>query len=70
MFSLRDFVKDGFLKAAGKMADHQIILNAASWHEKSVLTEEDLAEIQVAIVARNAAQSMVEEVLEEAGEVS
>ena len=31
----------------------QDILNAASWHEKDVLTEEDLAEIQTAIEARN-----------------
>ena len=49
MFSLREFVKNGFLKAVGKMADYQIILNAASWLEKGVLTEEDLAEIQTVI---------------------
>lgn len=54
MFSLREFVKDGFLKAVGKMADHQVILNAAGWHEKGVLTEEDLAQIQVLIDAKNA----------------
>lgn len=54
MFSMREFVKDGFMKAVGKMADYQIILNAAGWHEKGVLTEEDLAEIQAAIGARNA----------------
>lgn len=49
MFNLREFIKNGFLKAVGKMADYQIILNAAGWHEKGVLTEEDLAEIQAAI---------------------
>lgn len=54
MFSMRDFVKDGFLKAVGKMADYQIILNAAAWHEKGVLTEEDLAEIQTLMDAKNA----------------
>lgn len=53
MFSLREFVKSGFLKAVGKMADHQVILNAAGWHEKGVLTTEDLAEIQTAIQAKN-----------------
>ena len=37
MFSLRDFVKKGFLDAIGKMADYQIVLNAAGWHEKGVL---------------------------------
>lgn len=49
MFSLRNFVKSGFMKAVGKMSDYQIILNAASWLEKGVLTEDDLAEIEVAI---------------------
>lgn len=49
MFSLRNFVKSGFMKAVGKMSDYQIILNAASWLEKGVLTEEDLSEIETAI---------------------
>ncbi len=51
MFSLKDFIKNGLLKAVGKMADYQIILNAAGWLEKGVLAEEDLAEIQLAIEA-------------------
>lgn len=55
MFSMRNFVKDGFLKAVGKMADYQVILNAAAWHEKGVLTEEDLAGIQTLVEAKNAA---------------
>lgn len=49
MFSLREFIKQGFLKAVGKMEDYKIILNAASWNEKGVLTESDLFEIQTAI---------------------
>lgn len=49
MFSLRDFVKKGFLDAIGKMADYQIILNAAGWHEKGVLTDDDLSEINQAM---------------------
>lgn len=52
MFNLKEFIKSGFIKAVGKMADYQIILNAAGWHEKGVLTEEDLAEIQTAIDAQ------------------
>lgn len=68
MFSMRNFVKDGFLKAVGKMADYQIILNAAAWHEKGVLTTEDLAEIQAAI---QAAQPVSEEAApDNPGEVS
>lgn len=49
MFSLRDFIKNGLVKAVGKMADYQIILNAAGWLEKGVLAESDLEEIQAAI---------------------
>ena len=49
MFNLRNFIKAGLIKAAGSMADYQIILNAAGWLEKGVLTEDDLAEIEAAI---------------------
>lgn len=52
MFSLRDFVKNGLIKAVGKMADYQVILNAAGWLEKGVLEESDLAEIQAIIEAQ------------------
>lgn len=49
MFNLATFIKSGLLDAVGKLADYQVILNAAGWHEKGVLTAEDLAEIQTAI---------------------
>ena len=49
MFSLKAFLKKGFLDAVGKMADYQIILNASGWLEKGVLTEDDLAEINTAM---------------------
>lgn len=49
MFSLRKFIKKGLLNAVGKMADYQVILNAAAWNEKGVLLEEDLMEINTAI---------------------
>lgn len=55
MFNLKDFIKRGFLSAVGKMADYQIILNAAGWFEKGVLTADDLMEIQAAIDAQYAA---------------
>ena len=51
MFKLSEFIKKGLLDAIGKMADYQIILNAAAWHEKGVLTESDHAEISAAIGA-------------------
>ena len=52
MFSLKEFVKSGFIKAVGNMADYQIILNAAGWLEKGVLDETDLAEIETVINAQ------------------
>lgn len=51
MFSLRNFVKTGLLQAVGQLANYQVILNAAGWLEKGVLTETDLAEINTAIAA-------------------
>ncbi len=59
MFRLCEFLKKGFLNAVGKMADYQIILNAAGWHEKGVLSEADLAEINAKIEAQ---YSNVEEI--------
>lgn len=52
MFSLKEFIKKGLFDAVGKMADYQVILNAAGWLEKSVLEEADLAELQTAIDAQ------------------
>ena len=54
MFNLGNFIKNGFIAAVGRMADYQIILNAAGWFEKGVLSEADLAEIQSAIDEKNA----------------
>ena len=53
MFNMREFVKSGFLKAVGNMPDFWIILNAAGWNEKGVLTEDDLAEINAALNVKN-----------------
>lgn len=65
MFKLNDFIKRGFLNAVGYMADYQIILNAAGWLEKGVLTEDDLAEIQTAIDAQYIVTEPAEEPTEE-----
>lgn len=54
MFSLKEFIKKGLLDAVGKMADYQVILNAAGWHEKGVLDEADLAEINAKITESTA----------------
>lgn len=51
MFNLNEFIKRGLVEAIGRMADYQIILNAAGWFDKGVLNEGDLVEIQQAIDA-------------------
>ena len=53
MFSLREYIKKGLKLAIGNKADYEIILSSASWLDKGVLTEEDLAEIQTAIDKKN-----------------
>ncbi len=53
MFTLRNFLMVGFKNAVGKLADYQIILNATGYYEKGVLLEEDLAELQAMIDAKN-----------------
>lgn len=49
MFNFKEFIKNGLIKAVGKMADYQVILNAAGWFDKGVLEESDLADIQLCI---------------------
>lgn len=61
MFNLKDFIKKGLLSAVGKMADYQVILNAVGWHEKGVLTEDDLAEINALIDAQYVEETEAEE---------
>ncbi len=53
MFSLQNFIKDGFLKAIGNKPDYEIKLKSADWLAKGVLTEDDLAEIETAIESKN-----------------
>lgn len=70
MFNLASFIKSGFIAAVGKMADYQIILNAAGWFEKGVLTETDLAEIQTVIDEKNARLEAERLAAEEAADIS
>ena len=68
MFNFRNFVKAGLLDAIGKQADHWVILNAAGWHDKGVLLEDDLAEIQARIDVKNGVQEEMSEEISEAAD--
>jgi hypothetical protein len=60
-FDFRRFVKKGLIDAIGKQGDHWVRLNAAEWHVKGVLNEEDLAEIEAVIDAKNKETQYIEE---------
>ena len=60
MFDFRDLMT-GFRDAIGKMADYQIIFSATGWHEKGVLIDVDLAELNELISAKNYAATVAEE---------
>lgn len=59
MFKLNDFIKKGLLKAVGHMADYQVILNAAAWHDKGVLSVDDLLDVETAIEVQYAENEAV-----------
>lgn len=60
MFNLKNFIKEGLIKAVGYMADYQVILNSVGWFEKGVLEETDLEEIQLVIDQKNAPTNIEE----------
>lgn len=62
MFSLREFVKTGLIKAIGIQSDYWVMLTAANWFSKGVLEESDMLEIQAKIDEKN---TPVEEVSNE-----
>ena len=72
MFNLREFVKKGLIKAIGIQSDYWVMLTAANWYAKGVLTEEDMIEIQNKIYEKNTPveeeTSEPEEVVEDVGE--
>lgn len=49
MFSFREFIKQGYIRAIGHQPDYWIMLNAAGYADKGVLQMEDLADIEAAI---------------------
>lgn len=52
-FILRNFIMAGLKDAVGKLPDHQLILQAAGWHHKGVLSEADLAALDVLLAEKN-----------------
>lgn len=60
MFSFREFIKQGFIRAVGHQPDYWIMLNAAGYADKGVLTMEDLADIEAAINLQYATETETE----------
>ena len=53
MYNLRDFLMIGMRDAVGKMADYQVIFDAAGWQKQGVLMDDDMAELYALIKAKN-----------------
>ena len=64
-FSMHDFIMTGLRDAVGKLPDYKVIMNALAWFEKGTLDENDLAELQALIDAKNAPAPEQEPELEE-----
>lgn len=52
-FDLRSFVKKGLIAAIGVQADYWVMLTAANWYTKGIITTDDIAEIQELIDKKN-----------------
>lgn len=65
-FDLRSFVKKGLIAAIGVQADYWVMLTAANWYTKGIITTDDIAEIQELIDKKNTpVEEPIEEIQEE-----
>ena len=49
MFDFHTFVKRGLMNAINKQSNYWIMLNAAAYYEKGILTDADMVEIETLI---------------------
>ena len=57
---LRNFVMKSMKAMAGNVPEYQVRLYAVGWFEKGVLTESDLAEIELLLIPEEAEPSEIE----------
>lgn len=57
MFDYSAFIKKGLLDAVNKQSNCWVVLNAAAYYEKGVLTDADLLEIQTLIESNQTVES-------------
>ena len=57
-FSLKNFIMEALRDSVGRMPDYKLRLSAVGWHEKGVLSESDLAEIESLLAEKNAPKEM------------
>ena len=63
-FNRHDFVLRALLDAVSKQSDYWVMLNADSYYEKGILTDDDMATIQEAIEAQYAVEEAVDGAVE------
>lgn len=49
MFDFHTFVKRGLMSAVNKQSNYWVMLNAAAYYEKGILTDADMVEIETLV---------------------
>ena len=58
MFDFHAFVKKGLLDAVNKQSNYWVMLNAAAYYEKGILTDADMLEIEELINSNMTAEEL------------
>lgn len=66
MFDFHNFVKRGLMAAVNKQSNYWVMLNAAAYYEKGILTDADLEEIETLIESTQTVEDAVMADMEEA----
>lgn len=66
MFDFHTFVKLGLMSAVNKQSNYWVMLNAAAYYEKGILTDADMVEIETLINSNMTAEEAQIEDMSEA----
>ena len=58
MFDFHTFVKKGLLDAVNKQSNYWVMLNAAAYYEKGILTDADMLEIEELVNSNMTAEEL------------
>ena len=58
MFDFHTFVKRGLMSAVNKQSNYWVMLNAAAYYEKGILTDADMLEIEELVNSNMTAEEL------------